>query len=224
MKTKKTLLFDLVGTLIDSVPDLALAVNEMLESLGMGGYTQDTIRYWVGNGAPMLIKRALVGKVDVGDDEIDDSLYQKAKDIYMKSYAKNLSKATKEYQCVSETLDILYHRGFDMAIVTNKPYEFVPPLLQGLGLEKYFKLIFGGDSCKAKKPNPAMLECVLKEFGANIDDAMMIGDSKNDIQAANTIGMQSIAVTYGYNYKEDISVYSPTYVVDRFDKILGVLL
>ena len=82
MKTKKTLLFDLDGTLIDSVPDLALAVNEMLESLGMGGYTQDNIRYWVGNGAPMLIKRALVGKVDVSDDEIDDSLYQKAKSCY----------------------------------------------------------------------------------------------------------------------------------------------
>jgi phosphoglycolate phosphatase len=224
MKTKTTLLFDLDGTLIDSVPDLALAVNEMLGMLGMDGYDQDTIRYWVGNGAPMLIKRALVGKVDVSDDMIDESLYNKARDIYMKAYHNNLCKATTTYECVEETLDLLYHRGFDMAIVTNKPYEFVSPLLEGLHIHKYFKAIFGGDSCQDKKPNPAMLECALKHFNSSVDESIMIGDSRNDIQAANALSMDSIALTYGYNYKEDISIYNPTVVLDRFDKIVGVLL
>jgi len=224
IKDKTTILFDLDGTLIDSVPDLALAVNDMLKSLGKDGYDEDTIRYWVGNGAPMLIKRALLGKVDVEDTKIDEELFLKAQKIYMSAYHKYLSVATTTYPCVKESLEILYYRGFKMAIVTNKPYEFVEPLLKGLEIDKYFDVIVGGDSCKSKKPHPAMLECALKELKSSISQSIMVGDSKNDILASNQLGMQSIAVTYGYNYNEDISTYNPTVTIDRFDKIIGVLL
>ena len=223
-KNKTTILFDLDGTLIDSVPDLALAVNDMLKTLGRDGFDEDTIRYWVGNGAPMLIKRALVGRVDVKDDEIEPVLFQKAQEIYMRAYHKYLSVATTTYPCVEETLNLLSKRNFKMAIVTNKPYEFVPPLLKGLGIDKYFDVIIGGDSCSEKKPHPDMLECALKQLDSSIVQSVMIGDSKNDMIAANHLGMDSIALTYGYNYNEDISTYSPNVVFDRFDQVVEVLL
>jgi len=224
LKNKTTILFDLDGTLIDSVPDLALAVNDMLKTLGKEEYDEDTIRYWVGNGADMLIKRALVGSVDVTDEKIEPELFLKAKKIYMSAYHKYLSVSTTTYECVEETLNLLQKRKFKMAIVTNKPYEFVPPLLKGLELDRYFDVIVGGDSCESKKPHPAMLECALSQLGSTIEQSVMVGDSRNDIQASNAIGMDSIAVTYGYNYNEDISIYNPTAIFDRFDKIVEVLL
>ena len=107
LKNKTTILFDLDGTLIDSVPDLALAINDMLKTLGKEEYDEDTIRYWVGNGADMLIKRALVGRVDVTDEKIEPELFLKAKKIYMSAYHKYLSVSTTTYECVEETLNLL---------------------------------------------------------------------------------------------------------------------
>jgi len=224
IKDKTTILFDLDGTLIDSVPDLALAVNDMLQQLHKDTFSENTIRGWVGNGAPMLIKRALLGKRDVDNETIDSTYFDKASKIYMNAYHKYLSKATTTYPCVEETLNILHKRGFKMAIVTNKPYEFVPPLLKGLGLDIYFDTIVGGDSCEHKKPHPQMLQYALSLTHSSIDESVMVGDSRNDIEAANTLGMDSIGVTYGYNYDENISTYNPNVVFDRFDKILEVLL
>ena len=223
MKSKTTILFDLDGTLIDSVPDLALAINHMLRELGRDEFSQESIRYWVGNGAPMLIKRALVGDVDVDDSLIDKELFDRATNIYMRAYHQYLSVATTTYPKVDSTLEELSKRGFKMAIVTNKPYEFVPPLLKNLNLDRYFDVIIGGDSCESKKPNPQMLECALRELNSSVKQSVMVGDSKNDILSAKSISMDSIALSYGYNYAEDISTYSPDVVVDNFDEILNIL-
>ena len=220
---KKLLIFDLDGTLIDSVPDLAVAVNHMLTHLGKKPFKEDVIRYWVGNGAQMLVKRALLGKSQL-NEEIDTALFEEALEIFLHFYRHNLCKTTQAYPHVRDSLDALKAHGYTLAIVTNKPYNFVAPILKGLNLENLFELILGGDSLEKKKPDPLPLEHVCDTLNISREASVMIGDSNNDILAANACGMESIGVSYGYNYGESISFYKPRAVVDDFADILKLLV
>lgn len=220
---KTLIVFDLDGTLIDSVPDLTLAVNEMLIALGRETYPEDTVRYWVGNGAQMLVTRALLGKREI-DQTVDDTLFEKALSLFLDFYAKHLAEATDTYPNVNETLRTLKEKGFRLSIVTNKPFDFVGPILQGLKLDGLFELILGGDSLPQKKPDPAPLVHTCRTLGLPVENALMVGDSKNDILAAKAAGMQSIGVTYGYNYGEDIAVHGPDVIVDDFADIIKYLM
>jgi len=215
---KEAILFDLDGTLIDSVPDLASAVNQMLEKLGRDTFSQDIIRYWVGNGAQVLVKRALSGQTDI-DEELDPVLFEKALDIFLTLYAKNLCKDTMPYPHVSRTLHSLSASGYRLVIVTNKPYDFVAPILKGLEIDSLFEFWLGGDSLEKKKPDPLPLLHACEKLNLNVEQCVMVGDSKNDLLAARSAGMQSIGVTYGYNYGEDIHIYEPNLVVDDFAEI-----
>lgn len=217
---KKAILFDLDGTLIDSVPDLAVAVNEMLKALERETFSEDTIRYWVGNGAQMLVKRALSGKAEI-DEALDPTLFEKALEIFLTLYAKNLCKDTKPYPNVPSTLQALNSAGYRLVIVTNKPYDFVAPILEGLEVDSLFEFWLGGDSLDKKKPDPLPLLHACERLDLNVDQCVMVGDSKNDLLAANALGMESIGVSYGYNYGEEISVYDPSLVVEDFSEILN---
>jgi len=216
---KEVILFDLDGTLIDSAPDLALAVNHMLETLNRENFSEDIIRYWVGNGAQVLVKRALSGQSEI-DENLDPLEFEKALDIFLTFYAQNLAVTTVTYPNVPSTLKTLKEAGYRLAIVTNKPYAFVDPILKGLDLDGIFELILGGDSLPQKKPDPAPLLYVTKKLGVLVEECVMVGDSKNDILAATACDMQSIAVSYGYNYGEDIGFYNPDVVVNNFGDIL----
>ena len=217
---KKAILFDLDGTLIDSVPDLATSVNKMLQTLERETFSEDTIRYWVGNGAQMLVKRALSGKTEV-DEGLDPLLFEKALEIFLDIYTKNVCIETKAYPNVSSTLDALKSSGYRLVIVTNKPYAFVEPILKGLGLDGLFEFWLGGDSLEKKKPDPMPLLYACDQLNLNVEECVMVGDSKNDLLAANAVGMDSVGVTYGYNYGEDITVYNPSVVVEDFSNILN---
>ncbi len=219
---KKVILFDLDGTLIDSAPDLAVAVNHMLEALNRETFSQDIIRYWVGNGAQVLVKRALSGQSEI-DANLDSVLFEKALDIFLTFYAQNLAVTTEPYPNVPATLKSLKEAGYRLAIVTNKPFDFVAPILKGLNLDGLFELHLGGDSLPQKKPDPAPLLHACKQLDVTVEQCVMVGDSKNDILAANAAKMQSIGVSYGYNYGEDIGSYSPDVVVDDFADILKFL-
>ena len=220
---KKVIHFDLDGTLIDSVPDLALAVNEMLQALDRETFSEDTIRYWVGNGAQTLVKRALLGKREIENETIDESYFKEAHRIFLKAYARHLCEATRPYPHVIETLHALRDKGYRLSIITNKPVQFVKPILQGLGLNDLFETCLGGDSLEQKKPDPMPLLHACKEMNVSIGSSVMVGDSKNDILAANACSMHSIGVTYGYNYGEDIGVYKPGIIIDDFSKLLEYL-
>jgi len=219
---KKVIIFDLDGTLIDSVPDLAVAVNYMLGVLKMEEYSQDTIRYWVGNGASTLVHRALLGEADTSK-AVDEELFNRGLKIFLEYYAQHLSHTTTLYPNVKTTLQELKQQGFTLAIVTNKPFAFVEPILSGLGIDKLFSLHLGGDSLELKKPDPLPLLHVCEILNVSVDEAVMVGDSKNDILAANGAKMQSIGVSYGYNYGEAIEHYNPSIVVDDFGKILAMM-
>jgi len=221
-KNKKLIIFDLDGTLVDSAPDLALSINLMLEYIGKNTFKEELIRSWVGNGAQTLVKRALSGSKEIQQD-INEEIFYEALKIFLDLYKKNLCVKTELYPNVKETLKSIKNKNYIMTIVTNKPFDFVEPMLNALGLEGIFDLCLGGDSLNTKKPNPEPLLFVCEKFNIAIENTLMIGDSKNDILAANSANIQSIAVSYGYNYGEDISIHNPDYIVDDFADIFPVL-
>ena len=222
LNNKKVIIFDLDGTVINSAPDLALAVNHMLETLTRDTFSEEIIDGWVGNGAQVLVNRALSGQREI-DKNLDTALSAEALDIFLTFYAENLCIFTVAYTHVPITLKILKGMGYRLAIVTNKPFAFVAPILEGLELDGLFELILGGDSLPQKKPDPAPLLHVCDKLSVSVDECVMVGDSKNDVLAANACGIQSVGVTYGYNYGEDIGIYEPNIVIDDFGELLRVL-
>jgi phosphoglycolate phosphatase len=217
-ENKNLLIFDLDGTLINSALDLALAVNYMLETQGLDTFEEEIIHGWVGNGALTLVSRALSGSRTV-DERLDGDYVEKSLKIFLDYYEKNLCNATVPYPHVISTLQTLKEK-YTLAIVTNKPFSFVSPILKGLEMDGLFELILGGDSLDEKKPHPMPLLHVCESLSVSVEASVMVGDSKNDILAANACGMQSVGVTYGYNYGEYIGVHNPSVVIDDFKDLL----
>jgi len=222
LNNKKVIIFDLDGTLINSAPDLAHAVNYMLEQLARSTFSEEIIDGWVGNGALVLVKRALSAD-RVVNENLNVELIEDALGIFLDFYAQNLCNATVPYENVPSSLKSLKEKGYRLAIVTNKPFAFVAPILQGLDLEDLFEFILGGDSLEEKKPSPIPLLHVCETLNVDVKECVMVGDSRNDILAANACNMQSVGVTYGYNYGEDIGVYKPDIIINYFSELLEIL-
>ena len=219
---KKAVLFDLDGTLIDSAPDLALAINHMLTSIGREEISPTIIRSWVGNGASILVQRGLSGETEI-DKNLDPELLEKSLAIFLDFYAKNLCVDTVTYPHVRASLKILKAKGYQLAIVTNKPYNFIQPILDGLDLNGLFELLVGGDTLEKRKPDPLPLHYACEKLGVTVEQCVMVGDSKNDVLAANAANMQSIGLSYGYNYGEDINEHNPDVSFDDFADIIATL-
>lgn len=219
---KKLLIFDLDGTLIDSAPDLANAVNLTLQDLQRPTFDEATVRNWVGNGAKVLIQRALSGSSQI-DETLTNDEVTTALERFFVHYRKHTCEKTQPYAGVSEGLMQLKHGGYTLAIVTNKPYEFVPTILDSLGWQQLFSVELGGDSLPVKKPDPAPLLHVCEKLNIAPIDSYMIGDSKNDILAGQNAGMDTLGLSYGYNYGQDIREFSPTHTFDDFNALVQFL-
>ncbi|WP_201589136.1 phosphoglycolate phosphatase [Psychrobacter fozii] len=221
---KQLLIFDFDGTLIDSVPDLADATNAMLTMLGKETYPIETIRNWIGNGSRLLVERALVGKVEVLENELTVEEADHAEQIFFEAY-KNLSGSkTVAYPDVDNGLKKLKDAGYTLALVTNKPIRFVPKILQSFGWQDLFSEILGGDSLSTKKPDPAPLLHVCEALNVPPEQAVMIGDSRNDILAGQNANMDTLGLSYGYNYGQDIRELNPTEAFDSFQALQDYLL
>ncbi len=221
---KQLLIFDFDGTLIDSVPDLADATNTMLEQLGKPTYSLDTIKGWVGNGSRLLVERALIGKTEVAKDELTQAEADHAEQVFLEAYNNIETSKTVAYPNVDKGLRQLHDAGFTLALVTNKPIRFVPKILQSFGWQDLFEEVLGGDSLPTKKPDPAPLLHVCDVLGVMQDKAVMIGDSKNDILAGQNANIDTLALSYGYNYGQDIRTSNPTHTFNSFAELLDFLL
>lgn len=219
---KQLLIFDLDGTLVDSAPDLANAINQMLKVLGLTVFPNEQIRSWVGNGAQVLVERALSGSSTISPN-LDRDIAAQALSTFLAIYRENVCIDSVLYPDVLETLNALQLRQYRMAIVTNKPVEFVEPILQKLGLAGVFETVLGGDSLSAKKPDPMPLNHLSQTLAIAPAQCLMIGDSKNDIVAAKNANIESVGLTYGYNYGEDISTYQPDFIAHEFGQLLSCL-
>lgn len=221
---KQLLIFDFDGTLIDSVPDLADAVNAMLSTLGKDTYPIATIRNWVGNGSRMLVARALVGKIEVLEDELNTDTLDDAEAVFFTAYKDISGSKTVAYPDVDEGLKQLKAAGYTLALVTNKPIGFVPKILQSFGWQELFSAVLGGDSLPQKKPDAAPLLHVCQMLGVTPAQAIMIGDSRNDILAGQNAGMATLGLSYGYNYGQDIRKLNPTHAFDDFATLVQWIL
>jgi phosphoglycolate phosphatase len=212
----KMVLFDLDGTLVDSVPDLAVTANRMLHELGREGWDVEHYRHWVGNGVARFVKRTLTGEMQ---SEPEPALYDRALAIFDQHYGENVSALSRLYPGVLEALDRLKAMGFSLACITNKSGVFARPLLKDLGLEQYFGLVVAGDSLPRLKPDPLPLLHACEHFDIAPDHGVFVGDSANDVQAARAAGMPIICVSYGYNHGRDIRELAPDRVVDSLAEV-----
>jgi phosphoglycolate phosphatase len=201
---------------------LAFSVNQTLVELSLTPFNQDVIRGWVGNGANVLIQRALSGNVNISKN-LDNTLIKQALEIFYQSYQKYSCIETCLYPDVLETLTELKNRDYRLVIITNKPERFISPIINGLALNGLFELIIGGDTLEKRKPDPLPLHYACEQLSVKSNECVMIGDSKNDIMAAKAAKIESIALTYGYNYGEDISKYQSEVVLDNFADLLQIL-
>ncbi|QSX37029.1 phosphoglycolate phosphatase [Shewanella sedimentimangrovi] len=216
----KAIAFDLDGTLVDSVPDLAAATNCTLSQLGHKTCSEHEVRTWVGNGARVLLSRAMSHALG---REVSEAELNAAMPVFFDFYEQHLERHSRLYPDVIETLTALRQRGLKLAVVTNKPHRFTLPLLRAFGLEELFELVLGGDSLAKMKPDPLPLEHVRAHWSLERDELLMVGDSRNDILAAKAAGIASFGLTYGYNYGEDIGLCGPEAVCNSFTEILSRL-
>ena len=194
-----TVLFDLDGTLINSLPDLTIAVNATMYDLDREKHSQDTVKHWIGNGAKVLLKRALTGEYD---GEPEQHLFDKALPLFFDHYAKNLVGASYVYDGVFPALELLKSSGIKLACVTNKPIEFAQPIINHFKLDQFIQVVIGGGSIPELKPSAAPLLLACEKLGGEpslfAKTTVMVGDSASDIKAAKAANMKSVAVDYGY--------------------------
>lgn len=203
-------LFDLDGTLVDSVPDLAYCIDKTMSMVGLPERGVKTVRLWVGNGIEKLVARAVANSLE---GEPEGETYEQALAVFLETYRQNHAQRSTVYPGVIEGLNWLQQQGIRMACVTNKAYEFTVPLLKKTGLFDYFDVVVGGDTCRHKKPHPAPLLHGIKALSGEVSQTLMVGDSKSDINAARAAGCPVIAVPYGYNHGEDIAQYQPDFIL-----------
>lgn len=218
----KFIIFDLDGTLLDSVPDLAVAADLAVQALGFPSVSEEQVRDYVGNGADVLIGRSLSQSLTV-NPALSDELRAEARELFDDFYEQSGHKLSHLYPTVKATLEELYQAGFTMAIVTNKPSKFVPVILEQHGIAKYFVDVLGGDAFPEKKPNPVALNWLMNKHQLKPSEVLMVGDSKNDILAAKNAGCASFGLTYGYNHGEPISASNPDFVADQLAELLEIV-
>lgn len=218
--TPKMVLFDLDGTLIDSVPDLHVAVNMMQRDLGLPERAEADVRNWVGNGIDPLVDRALTNTLAGG---ADPELFQRALAIFKVAYAETNGQYSRIFPGVQEGLDHVRSLGLSMGCVTNKAAAFTMPLLEHTGLLAQFETVIAGDTLPLKKPDPAPLCYAAGWFRVRPRESLMIGDSISDVKAARAAGFSIICMSYGYNHGEDIRNYHPDVVIDSMAEFPGLI-
>jgi phosphoglycolate phosphatase len=216
----KGVTIDLDGTLLDTIPDLAVAANRMLEELGKPPLDVEVIRTFVGKGISRLVERTLAAG---GDGGLDAELMKRGLSIFERHYTDVNGRHTTIYPGVKEGLARLREQRFPLACVTNKSERFTLPLLQMIGLAPYFEQVVCGDTLARKKPDPAPLlyACAAMEICPR--EMLMIGDSVNDTEAARAAGCPVFCVTYGYTEGLDVRELDSDALVDSLEDAVALI-
>ncbi len=209
----RLIMFDLDGTLVDSVADVAAAVDRMRIELGLPPPGVDQVRRWVGRGAEALLDCVMA------DQAHDPRLRQRASALFAAAYAEGVQVHSRLLPDVEAALAMM-EAWCPLVCITNKPLRFTLPLLEALSLRARFALVLGGDSLAEKKPHPLPLQHALQQFAVPPQQALMIGDSRNDVEAARAAGVPCIALRGGYNHGEPIEACQPDWIIDGFAALL----
>lgn len=217
----KLILFDLDGTLVDSVPDISRCANEMLNQLDLPERSIDQARKWVGNGVERLVKRSLTNDMDAEPDPV---IFQRGLELFNRFYAAHCSELSTVYPDVMEALDRFRACNLKLVCVTNKPEPFSSGLLRDMALMDYFELVVSGNTTARKKPDPMPLHYAAEYFDIRLSACLMVGDSANDVKAARAAGIPIVCVSYGYNHGNDIRESNPDQVVDNLSELADLLI
>jgi len=213
----QVLIFDLDGTLIDSKLDLAHSVNAARNHMGLAPLSHELVHSYVGEGAPVLIRRAL--GFDAPQEDVDRALT-----FFLEYYRAHQLDYTKLYPGVHEALDRLKLAGARLSVLTNKPVRISHEIIAGLGLKDHFEYIYGGNSFEFKKPHPIGIETIVRDTNAARENTIMVGDSGVDIQTARNAGVVACGVSYGFQ-PETLVQYPPDFMIDSLgelaDRIVG---
>jgi len=202
MKPIELIIFDLDGTLVNTLEDIAASVNFTLQKLGRPPIPVDSVRLYVGDGIEMLMTRALNGR----DEFLSDAV-----GIYKVHHSRNLLVRSRLYSSVTDVLE--YFRAVPMAVLSNKTSAFVQPLLDGLKISGYFRLVLGADSGLPLKPAPDAARKIMAEFKAAQDRTVLVGDGTADVRAGKAAGVITCSVTYGFRSEEELRKAGPDYII-----------
>jgi phosphoglycolate phosphatase len=216
-------LFDLDGTLLDTAADIALALNRATSEHGWAPLPESDVRGMIGRGAPMLVRRAAGAQAR----ELDDAAHAAVLERFFHHYGAlqdNDECAAQPYAGAASALQGLHDAGLRIAVVTNKQQRFAVGLLERLGLKRWVDLVVGGDTCERRKPDPQPLQYACAQLRVTTDQALMVGDSVNDVQAARGAGIPVICVPYGYNEGQDPRTLPCDALVDSLADLPALLL
>ena len=211
----KLIIFDLDGTLIDSELDLATAVNAMLRHYGRNELPLQVIGTYIGDGAPMLIRRAL-------GDPADREFLQEALNYFLLYYRDHKLDNTHPYKGIKEALQQIGGGERKLAVLTNKPVRVSQAILAGLGLADSFFQVYGGNSFETKKPDPLGANTLMREARVQPDETVMVGDSGVDVLTARNAGLWSVGVAYGFA-PQTLEQIPPDVLVDTPAELAGAL-
>ena len=212
----KLIMFDLDGTLAHTLPQLTQAVCAVAQDLGFKVPSAEEVSCYVGNGMDLLLARAILGRKDITLAEVPAEQLNQARESFSRHYMAGLKENFEVYPGVLEGLEKFKRMGIKLAVVSNKPNKFVRPLMEYMGFWPYLDLAMGGEVLPKKKPDPMPLNYVLKRYGIEPHEAMMVGDSNNDIRAGKNAAVVTVALTYGYNGGQDLHEENPDYLYDDF--------
>ena len=209
-------LFDLDGTLVDSVPDIDQALNHALATADLPPVAESLTRHWIGHGSRTLIQQALQHHQQPADTTAIDQLIGP----FLSHYKANIAVHSKIYPQVRETLSTLQQAGNKLAVVTNKLTELSEPLLKDIGLYDFFDLIVCGDTADQPKPAADPIVLCLKHFDLTPAQVLMVGDSETDVLAAKAANVDVACVRDGYNHGVDVTTLDPDFVITSFAELL----
>jgi len=208
--------FDLDGTLVDTAPDLVWAVERLLEETGRSPVGFDTVRGWIGNGVPMLVKRALTGQMR---PETTPEDYESALERFRTLYAEHVFQLSRLYPGVEEGLRQIKADGYITACLTNKHSDFTTPLLERAGIARYFDFVGCGNQYELQKPHPEPLLKTAERFSVAPSECLMVGDSENDVKAARAAGYTIACVPYGYRSCEKPEELAADFLIESLTEL-----
>jgi len=218
MPQLQAVVFDLDGTLIDSAPDITVAINRLLDRYGRPHISVAQVRGMVGDGAPVLLRRVFAASGAPLDPEEAPEIYA----TFLDFYESQSASPDSIFPGVLETLDILLARGLLLGLCTNKPERVTIEVLDQLDLARFFRAVAGGDTLPVRKPDGGHVSWVVERLGAAPGTAVMVGDNHNDVAAARGAGIPVIACSYGYPHVP-VAEMGADAIIDHFSDLPAVL-